>query len=280
MGWPDRANSQRGFTAVELIVVLLVVALIVAITVSIVQRKRAEEATMDLWPALARAQAAEVRKLLRAGADPNQLSKDGEAPLIVAVENKMFQIADMLIDAGANVNFVDKRGETPLLVMARGCPMDLFKKAIAAGANVHATDPYGHTAMHMAMYHAWPPAVRVLAAHGADIEARNVLGRTPLYYAYSRNEMELIAILGADVNTPSNGGRTALHEAVLNNSPGAARALIALGARVNARDDNGDTPLDLVRPTGDDWRDVDRVLRTHGAVRGMTSIQELARRGN
>ena len=45
----------------------------------------------------------------------------------------------------------------------------------------------------------------------------------------------------------TNGSATALHAAAAKNAAEEAKTLIANGADVNAKDENGDTPLDLAR---------------------------------
>src|SRR4029450_4726932 len=51
---------------------------------------------------------------LSSGADPNIVDPDQYTPLIIALINGHFDVADALIDAGANLDMQDKVGRTAL----------------------------------------------------------------------------------------------------------------------------------------------------------------------
>jgi uncharacterized protein len=80
-----------------------------------------------------------IAKLLKAGADPNELAPKGETPLMFAARNGNVDAIKVLLDAKANVNAKEKvRGTTALMWAAE----------------------QGH-----------PAAVRMLAENGADVAA-------------------------------------------------------------------------------------------------------------
>jgi ankyrin repeat protein len=54
--------------------------------------------------------------IVKAGADVNQPNPDGITPLINALDNRDFDIANFLLDKGANPNTWDMNGRTPLYV--------------------------------------------------------------------------------------------------------------------------------------------------------------------
>jgi ankyrin repeat protein len=73
-------------------------------------------------------------------------------------------------------------------------------------------------------------------------------GTRPLAFAASFGQAELVPILavaGADIEATDDGGWTALHHAPYNYSGSEAtvRALVKLGAALECRDDNKQTPL-------------------------------------
>jgi ankyrin repeat protein len=60
-----------------------------------------------------------------------------------------------------------------------------------------------------------------------------------------REIAELLIAKGADVNAKGDDGSTPLHSAAWYDRKEVAELLIANGADVNAKDDGGDTPLDM-----------------------------------
>jgi ankyrin repeat protein len=72
-------------------------------------------------------------------------------------------------------------------------------------------------------------------------------GWTPLPFAAGNGHKEIVELLiaeGADVNVKDNNGWTPLHTATKE----IAELLIAKGVDVNAKDDFGRTPLDFAKP--------------------------------
>ncbi len=60
-----------------------------------------------------------VRVLVAAGADVNQISADGSSPLLVAVQNGFYPIAQFLMDNKANVNLTNNKGWSPLYLAVK-----------------------------------------------------------------------------------------------------------------------------------------------------------------
>ena len=60
-----------------------------------------------------------VKVLVAAGADVNQPSADGSSPLLVAVQNGFYSIAQFLIDNKANVNLTNNKGWSPLYLAVK-----------------------------------------------------------------------------------------------------------------------------------------------------------------
>lgn len=61
----------------------------------------------------------EVKKLLKCGLGINMQDKNGDTPLIKAIQFLQFDIAKDLIEAGANVNYVNKKGNTALIELVK-----------------------------------------------------------------------------------------------------------------------------------------------------------------
>ncbi len=159
--------------------------------------------------------------------------------------------------------------------------------------------------------------VEALLTAGLDPNALQHYGKTPLYYAVSFNHPEIVDLLleyhadpntpslplqsaaemgnlrtsrmlveaGANVNTRTTKGQTALHAAVEGDHLDVIRYLIDSGADINMRDEEGISPLDDAV-----WRgsvDATAILIAHGAKiadkeprTGATPVNEAAYRGN
>lgn len=95
-----------------------------------------------------------------------------------------------------------------------------------------------------------PEVVREILHHHPSLEARDRRGKTALFAAgdYRSGDQEgaraecvqLLAQAGADVNARDNDGNTPLHETFLTE---VEEELLKRGADVNARNHDGETPI-------------------------------------
>jgi ankyrin repeat protein len=99
-----------------------------------------------------------------------------------------------------------------------------------------------------------------------DVNTKGGFGNTPLKIAAVWGDVDAIELLvaaGARIDERNEDGMTALHHAAAQNHPQAVKKLIALGASVDARDDDGRTPLDWAKSLGN--HDVIEWLAKDGA---------------
>ena len=128
--------------------------------------------------ALWRADTAEVKDLLKKGADPNAQTIDGGRPLLIAAKLKNSDLIRLLIENGADVNGRDKNGMTPLMAAASMGQAKNVEVLIGAGADLNAMDNNRITALMWASLKGFPEVVKILLARGADVHAKTKEGLT------------------------------------------------------------------------------------------------------
>jgi len=152
-----------------------------------------------------------VRKQLDGGTDVNSSMNDGLTPLFMAVANKRFEMATMLLERGANVNCALKDSNaTPLCLAAQHGSMEFCKLLLDKGADPNVVMKGGIGAFFLAVQGPSIDVARFFLESGADINCRmESTGATPLIVAVLKNKVEVVEMLlakGADVSLHLKGG--------------------------------------------------------------------------
>jgi len=199
------------------------------------------------------------------GADPNLADETGRTPLFAAVDDHTMPESNLPAPREIDNNLTS---------------IDVIKTLLAHGANVNAQlkkqQPYrtkvdrgndtmlgtGTTPMLRAAKAGDAEVIEALLAKGADPKIPTKFGITPLMAAAGlgskeedttgrkKTEAEAIASIklcldaGADVNTADNQGETALHGASQKGYDQVVQFLADHGAKLDAKDKKGRTPLD------------------------------------
>jgi uncharacterized protein len=206
--------------------------------------------------------------LIKAGANVDKWDMWGRSPLYCAVdlntiphggradqpsldETTSLQIIEMLLNAGANPNLQLKLlppyrnlgadrgvdgmltiGATPLLRAAKALDAPAIRLLVNKGANPNLPNMRGTTS--------------VMAAAGlgsVDADTRGVF-TTEDTAQRSVESLDLLLKAGGDINAADNTGKTPLHGAAFWGWNAAVQFLVDHGAKLDAKDSRGMTPVD------------------------------------
>ncbi len=232
-----------------------------------------------------------VKALLAAGADVNQTTGYGWSPLLVATQNRYYELGAYLLDHGADVNLANKGAWTPLYlatdnrnIESGDYPvrkpdmdhLDYIKLLIAKGANVNARmkdstetrtvftnqwlDENGATAFLRASQSGDVVLMKLLLAHGADPKIETTLHVTALQVAAGIGWVEGITYEWSEDSTLE-----------------AVKMLLDLGLEANAQADTGRTALHGAAHKGRPA--VVQLLADHGAKLNVRDYGNTDNRG-
>jgi uncharacterized protein len=230
-----------------------------------VNRRGVDGSTPLQW-AVYNGDAAEVRRLLRAGADVTLANRYGATPMSLAAEVANTDILKLLLEVGANADSPNPEGQTALLAVARTGNVAAAQLLLAHGATVDAREKWGgQTALMWASARRHPEMMQLLIDKGADVNARSIDrdyqrhvtaegrpksldsgGLTPLLYAARENCTACVGVLlknHADIDLPDPDGVSPLLLAIMNANWDLAKQLIVGGADINQWDIYGEAPL-------------------------------------
>jgi ankyrin repeat protein len=209
---------------------------------------------------------ADVRRLLKAGANVSIANNYGATPMGLAAEVGNAEIIKLLLEAGANADSPNADGQTALMEVARTGNVEAAELLVKHGAKVNAKERWGgQTALMWASARRHPQMMQFLISKGADVNASSIDrdyqrhvtaegrpknldsgGFTPLLYAARENCAACVKVLldnKADINLPDPDGVSPLLLAIMNTNWDLAKQLITAGADVNEWDMFGEAPL-------------------------------------
>lgn len=189
-----------------------------------------------------------IQLLLYRGADPNAKNCGEETVLHEAISSGEAYVR-LLLSMGANANARNDRQQSILdpAVVASDHMIDVLCEY---GVDLDATDSKGHTALLKTAVEGPTSIVNTLIERGANVHARNIASQSVLHHFRSSRD-------------------------------GTMRRLLKLGVDVNARDEDGATPLDFAMRQDDNAKI--KLLLEFGAVfgkKGAPSLTEAVTRGN
>jgi len=182
-------------------------------------------------------------KLLRAVA-PN-----GKSALMVASKQGELALAKRMVKLGANVNELTQTGGTPLMFAVLGNHVSVARWLHESGADINAKGSNGWSAATIAGAKGQTDMLRWLISAGANIDSPDVYRFTPLMRAVDNQHAQAVQILlllgRAGVNFKDESDNTALHFAVSNKQIEVIKLLLGHGAAPMQANRDGITPVDL-----------------------------------
>ena len=190
-----------------------------------------------------------INVLLNAGADPNIADMNGKTWVHHAVTSDCSkEIVQSVIDLGADVNTTNNRNVTALMEACKEGNLDTIKTLLNAGADPNIADIDGHTWIHYAIIaDNSKETVQSIVSLGADVNTTNNHSITALMIACMKGNIDAVDVLlhaGADPNIADTDVETLIHYAVQEDcSKEILQATIDHGADVNSTNMYGETAL-------------------------------------
>ncbi|MEO5971352.1 MAG: ankyrin repeat domain-containing protein [Bdellovibrionia bacterium] len=179
---------------------------------------------------------------------------------------------ETLIRQGSDVNAKNEDGDTPLHVAAKWGHTPIIEVLIRKGADVNVRSKNLSTPLHYAADKGHSATMDVLIKNGADPNRKDVFAKTPLqlykaktgrHFPYEAkailhdeakagdiSKVETLIRQGSDVNAKNEDGETPLHVAANWGHTPIIEVLIRKGANVNAKSPFGSTALHYAADKG------------------------------
>ena len=226
-----------------------------------------------------------VSELLKHGANPAALTRQGRTPLHLAAEDGDIACAEVLVAGGADLNGKGAQDATPLHWAAAKGNSEFGKWLVKKGAHPDLADALGWTPLFLAGEDGATDLVPILLAAGARTQA-TINGKTVTFRGTSGAakhgdaDNDLIEAAesgdldaaksaidaGAEVNCKSGDGWTPLLSASKDHSE-IVQLLLASGGDPNIPSGRGYTPL--MRAAGNGAEEIVRLLLAAGADKKM-----------
>jgi len=196
-----------------------------------------------------------AKVLCEVGADVHARDASGMTPFLLAVQQTSVELVRTLLPFCHDLNVGDSEGSSAIHYISAAYPpsvsqSEILNILISNGADVTRANKQGYTPLHLAASVGTISVMRALLDAGAQLNVtEKLLGETPLNTAAAHNHVEAIRLLaerGADVCIPDKHTMTPLHKIHFCRSCDkytSTDILLSHGARVNAVDDRGVSPL-------------------------------------
>ena len=112
--------------------------------------------------------------------------------MVLASEDGLLPMVELLIDFGYDVDIADKFGWTPLMSAAASGRIDVVKYLCSKGAKVDVKERNGKTALHLAAQDGHSEVVKIIIEYGGNKNLRCKKEKKPLDYALEAEKVDRI----------------------------------------------------------------------------------------
>jgi ankyrin repeat protein len=197
----------------------------------------------SIWESAAKGDVDTIEDHIDAGADLNELSESGSAPLHFAVSRNRVEIVALLLDADADPDVEDSSQGTPLELAIAGNKTQIIDLLLEADAFVEApTVPLQPLVWEGDML-----GVKLHIYAGTDIDQEDEFGNYPLLLAVEKGFLEIVDLFithEIDLYVEDQHGFTSVIVAAEQNHPKVLQLLLDSGADINVEDKAERTALD------------------------------------
>lgn len=167
----------------------------------------------------------------------------GQTLLHTAAEKGPPAFVEFLISKGANVDETDHNGQTPLYRAAKAGRKEIVEILLAKNANPNIqTESFRRSPLFWPIENGNKEIVEILLNAGANVNVQDSSDRTPVHWAARQNQKEIVKLL---MNAKDPNGWTPLHWAAHYGKKAMVQLLLNHGARIDAKDNKGQTPMDI-----------------------------------
>jgi ankyrin repeat protein len=195
-------------------------------------------------------------------ADNHSLSEDDKDEVLSLARRGDLAGVTEKLEGGCPVNIQGSGGESLLMASASGGNTKLIELLIRKGVSLKTLDFQNRNCLFFATDN-YDVGI-MLAGRGADLLHKDSTGTTALHACARDGTVftDIIKSLRLNVNVKDGNGRLPIHSASVGGHGDAIRALIGLGADVNAQDTDGATPMHLAAEAEDGMKSINALCES------------------
>lgn len=204
----------------------------------------------ELHTTIEKGDADAAKRVLEAGASPDEVDQTGQTALLLAVRNRRGEIAALLLDAGANANLADTKGATPLQISATFNDPQITRLLLDHRGNPNLPNEDGYTPLMVGCVFGFTEIVRLMVAAGGDMGLQTTAGKSAWHIAARKLPTDCFASLikkysVESLERPDSEGLRPIQIALSCGSDGNAQALLLRGCNPTQLDSDQGTLLHL-----------------------------------